>query len=321
MNRFLENIRDYFGFSRKETRGFLVLVGLMVTLWFSPLVYDRLFSDTSKTLPVSDVKTADSLAAILQSIQPEKKSYEKNYDRFERKNDYAENPDKPFVLTDFDPNTASTEQLQSLGIPRFIAERIEKYRSKGGKFRNKEDLQKIYDFSPELYDKLEPFIAISADNQPNRFEKTTFEKPAFTENKPVFTKPVISIFDINRADTTQLIGLRGIGSKLAARIIKFRDGLGGFHNTNQYNEVFGLDSLALDELRKYTQIKTAANQINLNTATIEELDRHPYISFKQAQLMVRFREQHGNYSSAQDLLKIKIFDEKFIEKIKPYLNF
>ncbi len=315
--RLFESIRDYFGFSRKETRGFLVLIGLMFILWFSPMVYDRLISNTSKELSASDLKTADSLAVVLEAIQPEEKTYE----RFERKNDFVENPEKPFVLTDFDPNTASSEQLQSLGIPRFLAERIEKYRAKGGKFRKKEDLQRIYDFSPQLYQKLEPYIAIASENQPSKFENTTFEKPVVAENKAVFSKPVMAVFDINHADTSQLIRLKGIGSKLAARIVKFRDGLGGFHNTGQFNEIFGLDSLALDELRKYAQVKSTVEKINLNTATIEELDKHPYISAKQAQLMVSFREQHGNYSSALDLLKIKIFDEKFIDKIKPYLSF
>lgn len=315
--RLFESIRDYFGFSRKETRGFLVLIGLMFILWFSPMVYDRLISNTSKELSASDLKTADSLAVVLEAIQPEEKTYE----RFERKNDFVENPEKPFVLTDFDPNTASSEQLQSLGIPRFLAERIEKYRAKGGKFKKKEDLQRIYDFSPQLYQKLEPYIAIASENQPSKFENTTVEKPVVAENKPVFSKPVMTVFDINHADTSQLIRLKGIGSKLAARIVKFRDGLGGFHNTGQFNEIFGLDSLALDELRKYAQVKSTVEKINLNTATIEELDKHPYISAKQAQLMVSFREQHGNYSSALDLLKIKIFDEKFIDKIKPYLSF
>ncbi len=313
----LNRLRDYFGFSRQEVRGFLVLVGLMLVLWFSPLIYDRFYVSDNADFTISDRQTADSLAAVLESVQPEKRNFEK----YEKYNQATQNPEKPFVLTEFDPNSADSEQLQSLGVPRFIAERIVKYRSKGGKFRKKEDLKRIYDFPPKLYDKLEPYISLNTDNQSVKVDNRFPEKPTFTENKPVYVKPAIVVFDINSADTTQLIKLKGIGSKLAARIVKFRDGLGGFISTNQYNEVFGLDSLALAELNKFSVVRSEPQKINVNTATAEILDRHVYISAKQAQIIVRYREQHGSYNSPTDLLKIKIFDEKYIDKIKPYLVF
>ncbi len=316
MQSIVELLQDFFGFSRKEVRGFLVLVGLMLTLWFAPLIYDR-FSPAIPTRSKTDDRTADSLVAILEKIQPEKPAYQ----NFESRKEDSENPERPFVLTTFDPNTADSPQLQALGIPKFLAERIIKYRSKGGKFRKKEDLQRIYGFPSKLYQKLEPYIALSTDNQNNINSNTDFKSSTLPENKPTFTKPVIAIFDINRTDTTQLIKLRGIGSKLATRIVKFRDGLGGFHSEAQYAEIFGLDSLALSELHKYAQVKSEVAKINLNTATIEALDKHPYISGKQAQLIVRYREQHGNYQNVQDLLKIKVFDQQWAEKIAPYLSF
>jgi competence protein ComEA len=313
----LNRLRDYFGFSRQEVRGFLVLVGLMLVLWFSPLIYDRFFAKDNADFIIQDRYTADSLAAVLESVQPEKRNFEK-IDKYDQE---TQNPERPFVLTPFDPNTADSEQLQSLGIPRFIAERIVKYRSKGGQFRKKEDLKRIYDFPPKLYDKLEPYMSLNTGNQNVKIDSKFPERPTISENKPVYTKPILVAFDINTADTTQLIKLKGIGSKLAARIVKFRDGLGGFINTNQYAEIFGLDSLALSELQKFAVVRSEPQKININTATIEALDKHVYISAKQAQIIVRYREQHGNYNSATDLLKIKIFDEKFIDKIKPYLTF
>jgi competence protein ComEA len=316
----LNRLRDYFGFSRQEVRGFLAIVALMLVLWFSPLIYDRFFTDTHLDLTVSDRQTADSLAAVLESVQPEKRGLEK-YEKYDKYDRTAQNPERPFILTEFDPNTADSEQLQSLGVPRFIAERIVKYRSKGGQFRKKEDLKRIYDFPPKLYDKLEPYISLSAGSQDIKPENKFTERPKFADNKPVYVKPTLVAFDINSADTTQLIKLKGIGSKLAVRIVKFRDGLGGFVSTNQYGEIFGLDSLALSELNKFALVRSEPQKINVNTATIEALDKHIYISAKQAQIIVRYREQHGNYNSPADLLKIKIFDEKYIDKIKPYLGF
>ena len=316
MKRLLYLIRDYFGITRREARGFVAVVVLIVALWFGPLAYERFFPALPQPITATDARTADSLLAILEAQQPLRPDYAKSYNnkRFE------DSPERPLSLFYFDPNTASGEQLQELGIPRFLAERIVKYRAKGGKFRKKEDLQKIYDFRPDLYERLAPYISI-AEATPTFAGAKAAEKSAFAENKPVYAKPVLQPFDINTADTAQLIKLKGIGSKLATRIVKFRDGLGGFASTSQYAEVFGLDSLALTELAKYAPIKTPQNKIRINLASVEELDRHPYISPLQAKLMVRYREQHGAYPNAQELLKIKILDQKFVDKIAPYLDF
>jgi competence ComEA-like helix-hairpin-helix protein len=316
-------ISDEFGLSRSQARGFLALAFLIMLCWFGPLAYDRFFNQTPKTISPSDARTADSLLAILEKIQPEKPVYGKSYDKTYAAKE-VDNPERPLSLFYFDPNVASSEQFQELGMPKFIAERIIKYRSKGGQFRKKEDLQKIYGLQAALYERLEPYINIPdkqavANSSPTQPTPTASLPSA--PAKPAYTKPVVTTFDINTADTTQLIRLKGIGSKLAARIVKFRDGLGGFVSTAQYSEIFGLDSLALSELHQFAQVRTTVHKISINTASPEEIDRHPYLSKRQAEIIVRYREQHGAYKTAQDLLNIKILDEKLVNKIAPYLAF
>jgi len=324
LQRFLYLIRDELGVSRSQARGFLVLAVLIFLSWFGPLAYQRFFPNKPEAVSAADSQTADSLLAVLESIQPAKPAYG-NYNRANFKEKPFENPERPLSLFYFDPNLASVAQFQALGMPRFIAERIEKYRSKGGQFRKKEDLQKIYGLQPALYERLESYISIPektiATNNPTTPPNSASVAPA-NPNPPTFIKkPAITTFDINTTDTTQLIRLKGIGSKLAARIIKFRDGLGGFSSTSQYAEVFGLDSLALSELGRLAEVRSPVKKISINTASPEELDRHPYLSKRQAEIIVRYREQHGAYSSAQDLLNIKILDEKLVNKIAPYLAF
>ena len=220
-----------------------------------------------------------------------------------------------------------------------MAERIQKYRSKGGQFRRKEDLLRIYDFPPDLYDQLEPYIVLKetprssdrfANDRPG--EKKPYandryasgDRPAFAA-RPSYperpAKPVLQPFDINTADTAQLIALRGIGSTLAGRIVKFRDALGGFISTDQFRDIYGLDSLALGELETFGKIRSGVRRIPVNTASAEELDRHPFLSRRQAQIIVNYREQHGAYTSAESLKPIRILDAKTIEKITPYLEF
>jgi competence protein ComEA len=144
----------------------------------------------------------------------------------------------------------------------------------------------------------------------------TYTKPFVAERKPV-----LQPFDINTVDTTQLVRLKGIGSKLAGRIVKFRDALGGFVSTDQYADIFGLDSLALSELQHFGKIQSPPHKININTASVEELDKHVYVSRRQAEIIIRYREQHGAFASLEALKPIRVLDAKTIEKLGPYLSF
>ena len=331
-SRFQSLIRDYFGFSHKESRGFVVLIFLTLLCLLIPFVYRFVSVRKPVDTSVADQRKLDSLVTLMQTEETKQPHFG---DRSDKEKTTAERFSEP-KLFNFDPNTVSVAGWQQLGLPRWMAERIEKYRSKGGQFRRKEDLLKIYDFPPDLYDQLEPYITLKSGPANDRFAndrsgtKKPYEpykpgdRPSFSE-RPAYAerpaKPILQPFDINTADTAQLIALKGIGATLAGRIVKFRDALGGFVSTDQFREIYGLDSLALDELQKFGKIRSAVRRIPVNTATAEELDRHPFLSRRQAQIIVSYREQHGAYTSAESLKPIRILDAKTIEKIAPYLEF
>ena len=106
-------------------------------------------------------------------------------------------------------------------------------------------------------------------------------------------KPALQPFDINTADTTQLIALKGIGSKLANRIITYRDNLGGFLSAEQYNGIYGLDSINLAQLITYARVQSPVRNTPINTASAADLDRFPFISRRQAEVIVNYRNQHA----------------------------
>ncbi len=321
-------VRDYFGFSHKETRGFSVLIFLTVFCLLIPFIYRFIGNSVPVDTSAADQRKLDSLVALMQAEEAKQPQF---VDRSDQERTTAERFSEP-RLFNFDPNTVSVMGWQQLGLPMWMAERIEKYRSKGGQFRRKEDLLKIYDFPPDLYEQLEPYMTLRETSRPNQFSRDHFnvnksfasesgkptDHPPYPERP---AKPVLQPFDINTADTAQLIALKGIGATLADRIVKFRDALGGFISTDQFHDIYGLDSLALEELEKFGKIRSAVRKIPVNTSTVEQLDRHPFLSRRQAQIIVNYREQHGAYTSAESLKPIRILDAKTIEKIAPYLEF
>jgi competence protein ComEA len=57
-------------------------------------------------------------------------------------------------------------------------------------------------------------------------------------------------------------------------------------------------------------------KINLNTATVSELDSLPGIGPTRAEQIVQYRETHGLFQSVRDLLNIEGFGPKLLEKIQ-----
>jgi competence ComEA-like helix-hairpin-helix protein len=60
-------------------------------------------------------------------------------------------------------------------------------------------------------------------------------------------------------------------------------------------------------------------KFNINTATKDEMKSHPYIKWNLANAIVEYRNQHGNFSSLEDLKKISLITTEVFDKIKSYL--
>ena len=190
---------------------------------------------------------------------------------------------------------------------------IQNFQSKGGKFRKPEDIGKIYGMRKELFETLLPYVIISKPE----FPKSDTSQRIHTFHK---RKPEIIPFDINTADTSLLIALPGIGSKLANRIISFRDKLGGFYSIAQVKETYGLTDSTFLIVQPYLLITSPVKMINLNTAGELELKNHPYIGWNLAKTIISYREQHGRFRDIADLHSIKSLAPEIITKLQPYLS-
>jgi competence ComEA-like helix-hairpin-helix protein len=123
------------------------------------------------------------------------------------------------------------------------------------------------------------------------------------------------------ADTTAFIALSGIGSRLAERIIRFREKLGGFYSIDQIGEVYGLADSVFQKLKPFLQLAPfTIKKININTATIDDLKSHPYIKYGIANNIIAYRNQHGPFLNKEDIKKIMTITDEVYNKIYPYLE-
>lgn len=212
----------------------------------------------------------------------------------------------------FNPNTLTEKDWLKLGLRPKTVRTILNYLSKGGKFRNAEAFQKVYGLRDEEYQRLKPFIIIPP---PLPHEQSLGKKP-FQKNE--YRPPLI--IDINSADTSAFISLPGIGSKLASRIVSFREKLGGFYAIEQVREVYGLhDSVFIKIVSMLTLSSPSVKTIDINSATFELLSAHPYVRKEKAGMIINYRNEHGKFKSVDDLKNIHGISVEEFEKIKRYV--
>jgi competence ComEA-like helix-hairpin-helix protein len=237
-------------------------------------------------------------------------------------------------LGNFDPNTAEIDDLLKLGIPKKTAYIILKYREKGGHFRKKEDLKKIYGME-EVYAGLEPFIQIVAPQQ-NTTQSFASNTPQnangnIPSNVPTaynntfqkkFAPAFVGNIDINKATEEDWKKLPGIGPGYAKRILSFREKLGGFANIEQVKETFGLPDSTFQKAKPHLVASEVFRKINISSATEEQLKEHPYIKWHEASLIFNFRTMHGGkFANYEEFKKVNGLKPEFLEKIKPYLAY
>ena len=223
---------------------------------------------------------------------------------------------KKAELFEFDPNTLDSAGWVRLGFSPKQSAAILKYRSAGAIFRKPEDVKKLFVVDDEKYTELAPFIRIedipnaqSTHNQYSNFQPK--EKPT----------PIVINIELNAADTTELMKLKGIGPSYAKRIVKYRELLGGYRFKEQLLEVYGMDSTRYLAIKENLLVDTTFRErINVNTADFKTLLRHPYLNKNQVSAIINYRKQHGEFRSMEGLKKIHLINEDSYSKIAPYLK-
>lgn len=301
----MKKLYRYFGFSLAEQRGFLVLLVLICISILFPYF-----------LSIFQKEELIHHQLITWEETEDNKSEFHDDSRIDYSSSKSAKIDKSKIhYFEFDPNGLSAENWKKLGFSDRQIQGIKNYEAKGGKFYKKADVAKMYTISDADYKRIEPYITIaSIEKNINTYEAKTFSKPT------VNSYDNLSV-DINTADTSDFKLLKGIGSTLSNRIVKYRNALGGFHDVNQIKEVYGLPEETFLHIFPKLKLSNSVAKLKINEVDATTLARHPYISNKLAQQIVNYRAQHGNYVKIENLSNLALIDQDFLRKIEPYLEF
>lgn len=215
-------------------------------------------------------------------------------------------------LSDFDPNTVTSESLLAMGLPQKAVKGLINFRNAGAVYKSSADVQKVYAISPDLLDKMLPYM---------KFDETKEEPKSSIVQNSSNKKPakIYQMVDINRASMEDLDQLPGIGPGYARRILNWRDKLGGFATLEQIKETYHLPDSVFKKIEGYILFKTPPYKININTADEAALSGHFYINKKEASIICAYRNNHGPFRKITDLKKVIVLDDAWIARIEPYL--
>lgn len=231
----------------------------------------------------------------------------------------------------FDPNTIDSGQILLLGFSPKQTHSWLQYRRAGAIFRKKEDLKKLFIIDDKKYHQLEEWMEIdnrfkvgnafdsvkAAPQWPSHRDFQQDDKFEDQNNRRNKTYRIA----INTIDSIGLVTIPGIGPYTTKKVLQYRTWLGGFNDSSQFREIRGLRDQQIERLKEVAEIDNSIiHLLNINTASQETLEGHPYIRYK-AKIIIAYRNQHGPYMSEDDLLKTGVIDPETIKKLQPYLQF
>jgi DNA uptake protein ComE-like DNA-binding protein len=207
---------------------------------------------------------------------------------------YEARPAQPVDYTEFKELVVQLEARQ-----QFLEDSIENARKEYYANRYQQNRKQYYPY----------------DSSKNR-KNIPFEKQ---EKKPQYT---IVKLELNLCDTSDIVIVPQFGSKRAQKLVEYRESLGGFYAFEQLKEVYILQNIEVEFLKKYFTLNPSfIRKININTATYKELTAHPYIDSYLAKLIINHREKKGKFTSIEELQKATNAYRELVEKLRYYIDF
>ena len=201
----------------------------------------------------------------------------------------------PFV---FDPNELQADQWKKLGLEDRQIKVILNYLNKGGRFRVKQDLAKMYCISEQEYRILEPYIEIKTLPPDKKVDKGTEITPF--------------PFDPNYLTKEQGLEM-GLHENVINAIISYRKNGGHFKSSSDLKKIYTLTEEEYSILEPFIQIAADTSMafplkknvvIELNSADSLDLQQLRGIGPSFSRRIIKYRDLLGGFYSTAQLLEV-----------------
>lgn len=341
--------KDIFYLQKKDRQALLTLLAIMIVCVSLTFLIQEKQNDAPATSQLDSTNSNQEKDASSAKIHHASKSHPL----------YSKEEGMVHELFPFDPNTASAEDFERLGLESWQARSIIRFREKGGIFSRPSDFARVYGITKRTYEVLLPFIQIADDYKPaaDFYGKEGYGRsrrrytPYYNNRRNYDREERYGRYDLDNASSSEgkaegktdtkvysyphklraneHIEINGADTTLLMKI----PGIGSYYASRivRYRERLGGFASAqqleeIDGLPESTiaYIKIDNQQIrklNLNKLTLNQLKKHPYLNFYQAKEICDYRRQRGPIKSLEELKLLKDFPPAEIERLTPYISF
>lgn len=203
------------------------------------------------------------------------------------------------TLFKFDPNFITEEDMYRLGFYTKQIESFIKMRHEGKKYYVKQDFADLYFVNDKKFKELEPYINIDLVKLLGH-----------------------EAYNLNTVTTEELVSKIDISEKDAQKIIEMRTALGGFYSVYQLSDC-GIDYNLAKKYSKFLFVAPSfkIKKININDISDNDLKAHPLFNAKQAEVVIKYRNEKGRLMHIEDLRSLNRFDKNELKKIEKYFSF
>lgn len=224
----------------------------------------------------------------------------------------------------FNPNEITKADWVSLGLSPYQADGVMRFKDRIGGFKSKRDLERVYVLPDGWFARHKADVELP-DDKPHRAKPqyTDYKSKATSQFAREFPKKVaetVTLVELNAADSLDLMDIRGVGAKSARQVIRYRNALGGFRTIEQLAEIRYLHPNVLQKLMETVRVDSnLIRPLNLNEVAVEDLAKHPYLSWKMAQSIIDMRAHRKRFSHVDEILEHHRMTDSLFLQIRPYI--
>ncbi len=296
-----KDFKSHFQFNRQERSGIFFLLMTIVLLQLGYFLWRTFSTEDQEDILKVDTNIQAQIDALKEKVL--QKDSVKIY------------PFNPNFITDYKGYT--------LGMSVDEIDRLHDFRKTDEYVNSAAEFQEVTLISDSLLQIIAPYFKFPEWTQTDKRSTIGSGRlKADFKNVPSSTVSNDALFDLNSASAEDLKSIAGIGEKLSARIIKFRNRLGGFVADKQLYHVYGLDPEVVERaLKKFKVVKKPTIiSIEINNATVQELTKLVYINYDLASKIVEYRDTNGEIRSFNELTTIDGFPSEKLDIIQLYLS-
>ncbi|MBI3038202.1 helix-hairpin-helix domain-containing protein [bacterium] len=173
------------------------------------------------------------------------------------------------------------------------------------------------------------------DSQNEKIEQEILKVQSLTPKKPLVKGKLsakiggkeINKININTATLAQLDSLPGVGKAFAEKLISYRKERGKFNDMSELSEMPGVSAKKLSAVSRFLCVNKeeetptgAPKKLNLNFASLEELDALPGVGKTLAEAIIETRRQKGSFQSLEDLEDVPGLSERTFKKFSDQVD-